>query len=205
MKGSENMYCAKCGTKIETGAKFCTSCGSKILESITDSVNDIVGKEFLFKVMGEGKATIRINENSITISRPGAISKLTHGFVGDKTIMLNQITSVQFKKSTTFTTGFLQFIVPGTIEAKKSKPLERVKDENIVYFKDPWGNYANENKIAQSIKEYIENYNLRQNQPQQIIKKDSNLDEIRKLKELLDMGAISQEEFNKKKKDLLNL
>lgn len=74
-----------------------------------------------------------------------------------------------------------------------------------MYFKDSWGNYANENKIAQFIKEYIENYNLRQNQPQQIIKKDSNLDEIKKLKELLDMGAISQEEFDKKKKELLNL
>lgn len=113
------MYCTKCGTKIENDAKFCTSCGSKIGELTTDSMKDIVGKEFLFKVMGEGKAIIRINENSITISRPGAISKLTYGFVGDKTIMLNQITSVQLKKSTTFTTGFLQFIVPGSIEAKK--------------------------------------------------------------------------------------
>lgn len=32
----------------------------------------------------------------------------------------------------------------------------------------------------------------------------SNLDEIKKLKELLDMGAITQEEFNDKKKELLN-
>ena len=32
---------------------------------------------------------------------------------------------------------------------------------------------------------------------------DSNLDEIKKLKELLDMGAITKEEFEKKKKELL--
>ena len=119
--------------------------------------------------------------------------------------MLNQITSIQFKKSTTFTTGFLQFIVPGIVEAKKGMLLERVKDENIVYFKDPWGNYANENKIAQSIKEYIETYNLKQNHSQPIINQSSNLDEIKKLKELLDMEAISQEEFDKKKSELLNL
>ena len=204
MKGCDIMYCTKCGNKIEDGEKFCTNCGLSVAKT-NDFENNIKGKKFVFKVMGEGKATIEVNENSITISRPGAISKFTHGFVGDKTIMLNQITSVQFKKSTAFTTGFLQFIVPGTVEAKKRKLLERVKDENIVYFKDPWGHYANENRVAQSIKEYIENYNFKQNQPQQIINKNSNLDEIKKLKELLDMKAISEEEFDKKKKELLNL
>ena len=162
-------------------------------------------KEYVFKVMGEGKAIIKLSDNSITISRPGVMSKFTHGFVGDKTILLNQITSVQIKKSTTFTTGFLQFIVPGSIEAKKTKPLERVKDENIVYFKDPWGHYAEENKNAEFIKKYIEEYNLRLNQPQQIKNESSNLDEIKKLKELLDIGAITQEEFDTKKKELLKL
>ena len=197
------MYCSKCGTEIIKNAKFCGKCGQKVIESQNNSKSSIVGKEFVFKVMGEGKATIKVNENSITISRPGTMSKLTYGFVGEKTIMLNQITAVQFKKSTTLTTGFLQFIVPGTIEAKKRKPLERVKDENIVYFKDPWGKYDEENSIAQQIKEYVENYNLKQYQPQQIINNSSNLDEIRKLKELLDIGAISQEEFDSKKKELL--
>lgn len=35
--------------------------------------------------------------------------------------------------------------------------------------------------------------------------KTSNIDEIKKYKELLDMGVISQEEFNIKKKELLNI
>ncbi len=34
---------------------------------------------------------------------------------------------------------------------------------------------------------------------------NSSLDEIKKLKELLDCGAITQEEFDSKKKELLNL
>ena len=160
-------------------------------------------KEFTFKVMGEGKSIIKLNDNSVTISRPGVMPKFTHGFVGEKTIMLNQITGVQFKKSTTFTTGFLQFIVPGSKEATKSKPLERVKDENIVYFKDPWMKYDEENKNAEFIKNYIEKYNANLNKPQVIQNTTSNLDEIKKLKELLDMNAITQEEFDKKKKDLL--
>ena len=160
-------------------------------------------KEFTFKVMGEGKAIIKLNDNSITISRPGVMSKFTHGFVGEKTIMLNQITSVQFKKSTAFTTGYLQFVVPGSKEAKKTKPLERVMDENIVYFKDPWMKYDEENKNAEFIKNYIEEYNANLNKPQVIQNTTSNLDEIKKLKELLDMNAITQEEFDKKKKELL--
>ena len=162
-----------------------------------------MNKEFIFKVLGEGKAIIKLNDNSITISRPGVMSKMTHGFVGDKTIMLNQITGVQLKKSTTFTTGFIQFIVAGTIEAKKTT-LGKVYDENIVYFKDPWGHYAQENKNAEYIKSYIEEYNLKNNQPQQIIN-NSDLDEIKKLKELLDCGAITQEEYDAKKKQVLNL
>lgn len=199
------MYCSKCGNKINEGVKFCANCGKDMDESTNTSKNDIIGKEFVFKVLGEGKATIKLNENSLTISRPGAVSKICYGFVGDKTIMFNQITGVQFKKSTTFTKGFLQFIVPGSIEVNNSKLLGRVKDENTIFFKDPWGKYDEENRIAQSIKNYIENYNLKQNQPQQIVNKNSNLDELKKLKELLDMGAISQEEFARKKKDLLNI
>ena len=160
-----------------------------------------MNKEFVFKVMGEGKEVLKLNENSITISRPGVMSKMTHGFVGEKTILLSQITSVQFKKSTTFTKGFLQFIVPGTIEAKK-RPANRLYDENIVYFKDPWGNYTTENKNAEFIKNYIEEYNAKQHKPQ---KDRSNLDEIKKLKELLDMDAITLDEFETKKRELLNI
>ena len=36
-----------------------------------------------------------------------------------------------------------------------------------------------------------------------VVSESSNLDEIKKLKELLDMGAITKEEYNKKKKELL--
>lgn len=38
-----------------------------------------------------------------------------------------------------------------------------------------------------------------------VINNSSNADEIKKYKELLDMGAITQEEFDQKKKELLNL
>ena len=37
------------------------------------------------------------------------------------------------------------------------------------------------------------------------ISSDTNLDDLRKLKSLLDDGIITQEEFNSKKKQILNL
>lgn len=37
------------------------------------------------------------------------------------------------------------------------------------------------------------------------VTEDDNFDKIKKLKELLDMGAITQEEFDEKKKELLTL
>lgn len=39
----------------------------------------------------------------------------------------------------------------------------------------------------------------------QDIKKDDSVEEVKKFKELLDMGILSQEEFDKKKKELLNI
>ena len=52
------------------------------------------------------------------------------------------------------------------------------------------------------IKEYIENYIHERSAGSATA---SNLDEIRTLKELLDIGAITDEEFEAKKAQLLNL
>lgn len=43
--------------------------------------------------------SIKIDGNALTISCPGLISKMSLGFTGDKTIMINQISSAQIKKS----------------------------------------------------------------------------------------------------------
>ena len=45
----------------------------------------------------------------------------------------------------------------------------------------------------------------RQGKPQSVIPNKSNADELKKYKELFDSGIITQEEFDAKKKQLLNL
>lgn len=80
-------------------------------------------------------------------------------------------------------------------------------DENVVY-SDSYLKKKNTqiNNNFEEIKEYIENYNSNQNNSTTIVQNiKSPIEQVKDLKELLDMGAISQEEFNKKKKELLNL
>ena len=52
--------------------------------------------------------------------------------------------------------------------------------------------------------ELIEQYRSRKNAPQSVVQV-SAADEVKKFKELLDLGVISQEEFDAKKKQLLGL
>ena len=72
-------------------------------------------------------------------------------------------------------------------------------DENTVLF-----DFGKQNKYAEEIKRYIEEYNSNST-PTIQISGNSNLDEINKLKTLLDNGAITQEEYEAKKKQLLGL
>jgi hypothetical protein len=61
------------------------------------------------------------------------------------------------------------------------------------------------NTVSQGIKNAgagLSNLFSKKNKPSP---EEDNLDKIKKLKELLDMGAITQEEFDEKKKELLNL
>ena len=200
------MYCRNCGKKINDGQKFCPYCGTQILGvGQINSNQNLNNKIFKFKSMDQGNVEITLNDNRLTISRPGIIAKFSHGFTGEKTILINQITAVQLKK-VGFARGYLQFIVSGH-EEKKSGILIRDKDENIVYF-DNFGNKQNTimNQNAEYIKNYIEEYNSRKNNNQSatVVQQDDKYDKLSKLKKLLDENIINKEEFEKEKEKLLN-
>ena len=152
-------------------------------------------KSYEFYSMGMGgKSIITINENTLTISRPGFVSKMALGFTGDKTILINQISAVQIKK-VGFARGYIQFIMAGTNESK-SGIIGGSINENIVYsdsFSKKRNNQINEN--FEEIKKYIENFNSIQSNSTTI---------IQNVKTPIEQ-VITQEEFDKKKKELLNL
>ncbi len=115
----------------------------------------------------------------------------------DKTIYYTDITSVQFKKPG-FTTGYIQFSLSGGRE-NTGGVMGAMQDENSVAIK------SKAVVEAERIVEFI-------NQKLHTLKSGGNMkgvisaaDEIKKYKELFDLGIISQEEYEIKRKQLLGL
>lgn len=160
-----------------------------------------MNKEYVFNdpTMG-GKTIIRLGEGTLTISRPGLISKFSHGFSGEKTILFNQISAIQIKKAG-IARGYIQFVMAGTKEGKSGVIFGDKKNENIVYFASTFNNKKT-NDAAEEIKRTIEQYNLNSNKVNTIAKEDK-YDKLAKLKKLLDDNVITQEEFENEKCKLL--
>lgn len=160
-------------------------------------------KEYIFNdpTMG-GKTIIKLENGTLTISRPGIMSKLSHGFSGEKTILFNQISAIQIKKAG-IARGYIQFVLTGTKEAR-SGVIFGEKDENIVYFASTFNNKKT-NNAAEEIKRTIEQYNLNNNNSNTIIKEDDKYDKLAKLKKLLDDNVITRDEFEIEKAKLLKL
>ncbi|WP_054199467.1 DUF4429 domain-containing protein [Clostridium baratii] len=151
-----------------------------------------------YNLKSNGKYEITIEDNFISITPKGVKNAINKGLVGTKKIDMNNITGVQFKASG-MTTGYLQFLLIGSQDVKGGV-MAAVKDENTILFT------KKEENIILEIKAYVEAFidnknSVAQNNKQQF----SAADEILKFKQLLDIGAITEEEFEAKKKSILNL
>lgn len=142
---------------------------------------------------------LTIYEDRVIIERGGALGFLTQGLAGAKTIPMDSIMSVQFKEGNMWTNGFIQFGIMGGKEARGGI-FNATQDENTVMIK------AATNDSAREIKDYIEGIILnRSKNKETVVQQVSPAEELKKFKELLDMGVISQAEFDAKKKQILGL
>ena len=153
--------------------------------------------QFILEGIG---ARLHVYEDKIVISRYGISSFFVHGLKGDKTLYYNNITSLQIKMGDGVTSGYIQFSLPGGNESRGGL-FAAAGDENTVLFLQA------ENGLAQHIYNYIEKKLLDIHNPKPVVQvhQASAADEIKKMKELLDTGAISQEEFDSFKKKTLGL
>ena len=152
----------------------------------------------LYKVNGvDGQ--LEVFEDKVIITREGILGFLSQGLAGAKTIPMSAIQSVQFKEGTSWMNGFIQFSVLGGKEAQGGL-MNAANDENTVMLRK-----GEQTQKGREIKEYIENRIIKLSKQQVAAQEVSAADEIKKFKELLDMGIISQEEFGAKKKQLLGL
>ncbi len=143
---------------------------------------------------------IYIYENKVVIERKGPIGFLTHGFDGQKSIPLYNITAIQFKPCKAITRGYLQFSIMGGQEAQGGLG-QAVHDENTIMFA------IDSQQDFEKIRDFIDNYlsNKHDHAKSNIPSQSDYLNELEKLSELKDKGIISKDDFESKKKQLLGL
>ena len=150
--------------------------------------------QVIFALKGVG-GQLEVYADKVVIGRKGALAKMSQGFFkGEKTILIRQITAIQVKLGGALTNGYVQFSLAGGIESTKGI-MAATQDENTVMFA------KKNNELVSKIKEHIERVIREGGQPG--TRGTSDADEIRKFKQLLDEGVISQEEFTKKKSEIL--
>ncbi len=76
---------------------------------------------------------IELLYSRVEITRKGALAFGTHGMDGTKIIFLKNLTALQFKEAGKVTSGYIQFVFPGSQEDKGGL-FSAAKDENTVMF-----------------------------------------------------------------------
>ena len=171
---------------------------AKILQRRGISPNELL-------IAAEGvNGQICLTDKGIIIGREGGIgNKLVVGFTkGEKFLSYRNITGIQFKEPG-ITAGYIQFTLPGGIESR-SGVLDAMSDENTVAFS------ADKLEVFRKIRDIVEERQglgtvpIPQAQSPQMPPKLSIADELTKLAALKRDGAITDEEFEQLKKDLLS-
>lgn len=148
----------------------------------------VVGNKMIYEFRSSCKYDVIIEDNLIKIENKSSLLK---NDVEVKIIKVESVQGVKFKEWGTFD-GYIKFVVKGDLNIAIDGNTFRIEDDNKLMFASKVEeNWANE------IKEYIENYSRKIS--------FSPADEILKYKNLLDQGAISNSEYENKKKQLLGM
>ena len=152
------------------------------------------------------KDVLYMYEDRVVISHRGALNALAMGIKGDKTIYYADITSIQHKKPG-FASGYIQFSIPGGNESRGGI-FSAMSDENTIALKSDAAIMHEAKEVVDFLNQKVREAKAGAHAAPTVIQQaaaPSAADELKKFKELLDMGAISQEEYDAKKKQLLGL
>jgi hypothetical protein len=115
---------------------------------------------------------------------------------GDKSIFLDQIRAIEIKKA--FLSGEIFFNI-GDSSLLGSLEGSTARAETTVEYA------GSDHKKALEMKEKIESSMSKMKKSASSIQPISQADELKKFKELLDQGVLTQGEFDRKKKEILGL
>lgn len=151
--------------------------------------------EKVFEFRKVRKTTVTITDDYVQLDLKGLNNIMSFGGKISKKIFLNQFSGVQIKNPG-LTNGFLQFIFSGSNESK-GKINDAIKDENTILFS------KSELPMALEIQRVIEE-SISKNKSYSNSQTSSNsVEKLKELKYLLDSDLISFEEFEAKKKKII--
>lgn len=155
--------------------------------------------EKIYDLNGSSGRHIDVYEDKVVLTVKAGIGSFFTGNVsdGEKTIYYMDCIGLQFKKAG-FMVGYLQFETASGLMNNKS---DNFFNENTF----TWDGFKADNETMEEVANYckkrIDEYKSgKHNKSSSQI---SPADELKKFKELLDMGVLSQEEFDAKKKQIL--
>lgn len=155
----------------------------------------------VYDLQGVRGRCMKVYDNHVVISTKASLSSFITGNAsdGEKTIYYRDCIGIQFKQSG-LQIGYLQLETASGIMNMKQNNFF---NENSFTFDTT----VQSNEKMQEVAEYIRNRveEAKNGGNAKIESTVSNADELKKFKELLDMGIITQEEFDAKKKQLLGL
>lgn len=151
--------------------------------------------EKIFDIAGQD-AALEVYRDKIVIKRKGLISALN--MREDKTILISAIRSMDVKKPSFLTVGWITFGTGGR------ERTEMFGDGLFTQFGNDTFSFAKTSyEEVLKAKEYLETKIGELHRPLQVTSASSGADELRKFKGLLDDGIISEAEYAEKKKQLL--
>lgn len=155
----------------------------------------------VYNLKGARGRYLKVYEDKCIIGTKAGVGSFITGNVtdGEKTIYYCDVLGVQYKRSG-MALGYLQL---ETASSTMNNRGDNFFNENSFTFDDDL--FEQMDEVAKFIKKKVDEAKLNKNSPATVIQQTSSADELKKFKELLDMGVITQEEFDAKKKQLLGL
>lgn len=153
----------------------------------------------IFEVSCAG-VTLSVYEDCVSLTPKGFLGLATKGMAGERKIFYKDISSIQFRPSTKMLSGFIEFYFIGHNTQKQGGGLfVGTNNDNRFTFYNKF--LPDMIKINEYIQAKINNSSTNNS----ISAPVSNVDELKKYKQLLDDGIITQADYDAKKKQLLGL
>lgn len=144
--------------------------------------------EYLFK---KPNTTVTLTDDGVIFKRGKNDLMIHKSLRGETKVIYSQIQEIKFKEATQLSSGYLQLSTPRSSIVGALRTVNQ--PQNAIKFK------KDKNAEALELKTKIEAMIKSINNP------NNNTDSLRELKSLLDEGIITQEDFDAKKKQILNI